>query len=72
MGHPERAIPFCVKSYRLCDGAGTVLFECTDNHQTRNTVRLPRPATTAALRVELRECWGPVPRALFKVAVYPD
>ena len=36
MGHPEDVIPFCVKSYRILNDAGYVLYENSDNHQTIN------------------------------------
>ncbi len=71
MGHPERAIPFCVKRYRVTDGGGSVLGGADDNHQTRNTLRLPAPVTTDRLAIALLESWGPVPTALFEVQVYP-
>jgi len=71
MGHPERAMPFCVKRYRLRDAADRVVHESGENHQTRNTVRLDPPVETTALTVELVESWGPVPRALCEVRAYP-
>jgi len=71
MGHPERAMPFCVKRYRLRDGAGRVVYESGENHQTRNSLRLGSPVTTDRLVVELLSTWGPVPAALFEVRVYP-
>src|SRR5262249_43459583 len=47
LGHPERAIPFCVKRYRIRDDRGRVIHESGQNHQTRNTVRLTAPVRTA-------------------------
>jgi len=71
MGHPERAMPFCVKRYRILDGNGTVLHECAENHLSHNVVRLPDPVTTATLHVELLEMQRPgVPPALFGVHGY--
>ncbi len=69
-GHPERAMPFCVKHYRLRDGTGQVVAEQTDNHQTRNTVRFDPPMVTDRLVIELVESHGPVPAALFEVRCY--
>ena len=71
MGHPERTIPFCVKRYRILDGQRHVLFECSDNHQTRNTIRLEEPIITSALHVEILETHG-APAALFAVRCYAN
>lgn len=70
LGHPERAVPFCVKHYRLRDGVGTLLHECVDNHQTRNTIQLDPPATTDRLVLELVASHGPSPAALFAFHCY--
>ncbi|MCX6628931.1 MAG: FAD-dependent oxidoreductase [Candidatus Solibacter sp.] len=69
MGHPERDMPFCVKHYRVRDDTGALLFECTDNHQTRNTVHLPAPAATTELRIEILETHG-APAAIFELRCY--
>jgi hypothetical protein len=68
-GHPERALPFCVKRYRISDGGGTVLCESGENHQTRNTVRLATPVTTAEIRLEVLETHG-APAAVFGFRCY--
>jgi hypothetical protein len=70
LGQPERVMPFCVKHYRVLDGAGRVLAEVTDNHQARNTVRLDSPTTTDRLRIELLATHGCVPAGLFEVRCY--
>jgi len=73
MGQPERVMPFCVKRYRLLDGAGNVLHECGENHHSRNIIRFPAPVVTATLRVELLEMPRPgVPPVLFGVHCYGD
>jgi hypothetical protein len=72
MGHPERRMPFCVERYRILDDAGNVLAECADNHQARNVVILPRPATTREVRIELTAPAPHVPAALFAVRCYPS
>jgi hypothetical protein len=69
MGHPERDMPFCVKHYRIRDCGGAVLFECKDNHQTRNSVRLPVPTTTTEVRIEILETHG-APAAIFDLRCY--
>ncbi len=70
--HHARAMPSCVKRYRLRDTAGRVVHESGENHHARNTVRLDPPLVTAGLTVELLETWGPVPKALFAVRCFPD
>ncbi len=69
-GHPERAMPFCVKHYRICDDAGRLLHEQVDNHQTRNMIILPKPVTTVSLQIELMATQGAAPAALFEIRCY--
>ena len=69
MGHPEREIPFCVRDYRILDGAGNVLHETRGNHQTRNTIRLEPPISTRELSIEILQTHG-VPAAIFEVRTY--
>ncbi len=71
-GHPERAIPYCVKRYRISDDAGREIHGCGDNHQTRNEIRFAAPVRTTRLTLHLDESWGPVPAALFEVRAYTD
>lgn len=68
--HPGRAMPFCVKHYRICDALGRVIAEETDNHQTRNEVILDPSVTTDRLAIQLLESHGPVPAALFEVRIF--
>jgi hypothetical protein len=70
MGHPERAMPFCVKHYRVLDVHGRVVFEERDNHQTRNSVILEDAVTTTELRIEVLASHGDVPAAVFEVRCY--
>lgn len=69
MGHPERDMPFCIKRYRILDGAGRVLHEAPDNHQSHNHIRLAAPVRTDTLRIEVLETHG-APAALFDVRCY--
>ncbi len=69
-GHPERAMPFCAKHYRVRDGAGRLIAEQTDNHQTRNTLCFDPLIVTDRLEVELVESHGHVPATLFEVRCY--
>ncbi len=68
-GHPERDIPFCIRHYRILDGCGEVLAECTDNHQTRNSIEFAQPAVTAEIHIEILATHG-APAALFAVRCY--
>jgi hypothetical protein len=69
MGHPEREMPFCVKRYRILNANGAVIHECTDNHQFRNTVRLPQPVASKSVHVEIIETHGWVP-SVFEIRCY--
>jgi hypothetical protein len=69
MGHPERAMPFCVKRYRILDDLGDVRFECPDNHSTRNTVRFDPPLVTSVLHIDVLETHG-APAAILEIRFY--
>ena len=56
--HPERAMPFCVKRYRLTSEDGRVLRECAENHQGRNEIILPESVTVSQLHLEILEMNG--------------
>jgi len=70
MGHPCDVIPFCVRDYRILDGAGNVIHECTGNYQTRNSIVLGTPAATNTLRLELTSPADNLPAALFEMRCY--
>jgi hypothetical protein len=70
LGHPERAMPFCVKHYRIYDAAGRLLAEQTDNHQTRNTIAFAQPITTTRLEIEIVARHGATPAAIFQAHCY--
>lgn len=72
MGHPEAAMPFCVKRYRVLDAGGRVLAACEDNHQTRNTLTFEPPVETDCVQIELLETHGRAPAALFEVRCYAE
>ncbi len=69
-GHPEAVMPFAVKHYRISDGAGEILAEAKDNHQTVNTIEFERPVDTDALTLEITQCHGDIPAAVFAVHCY--
>ncbi len=70
MGHPERRMVFCVERFRVLDEQGTVLAQCSDNHETRRVLTLAQPVKTGALRIELVAPSTRVPAALCEVRCY--
>jgi hypothetical protein len=70
MGHPEREIPFCLKSYRILNvSKSEVTYECQNNHQTRNEIVFAQPLHADAIAIEVLETHG-VPAAIFQVRCY--
>ena len=70
-GHPERAVPFCVKSFRLLSGAGKELARVENNHQSRYEFVLPTPLATDELTLEVLAMNGEhSPAAVFEVLVF--
>jgi hypothetical protein len=64
-------MPFCVKDYRVLDGAGKVICEVRGNHQARNTHSLAAPIETDALRIEVLAMQSPdSPAAIMEVRAY--
>lgn len=70
MSHPESVMPFCVRNYRIKDGAGNVLAEKRDNYQTHNRIQFSASVTTDVLVIELEHPSDHVPAALFAVRCY--
>jgi hypothetical protein len=70
LGHPENVMPFCVRDYRVRDASGTVLAECSGNHQTINRILLDTPVTTDKLTLEVLATNGDTPGAVFAVHCY--
>ena len=71
MGHPESAMPFCVKHYRILTSDQELIAEVTNNHQTRNQIAFGSPIVTNQVTIELVAVHGDVPPALFEVRCYP-
>jgi hypothetical protein len=70
-GHPERAMAFCVRRYRLVDElTGRVLAAREDNHETRNVIVLDPPVRTGGLRLDVEHPSPQVPAALFEIRCY--
>ncbi|GAB3899869.1 hypothetical protein GCM10028803_21730 [Larkinella knui] len=72
MTHPETEVPFCVRGYILCNDRKERIFQESDNHQTRNTIRFEQPVETRSLTIHLKAMNGPVPAALMEVRCYTE
>lgn len=70
MGHPERVMPFCVRSFRLLDEEGEVLYEHRGNYQSFHSVEWPEGVRLRALIVEVTHPSEDVPAALFAVQCF--
>lgn len=82
-GHPERTVPFVVKSWRVLDlsqtledGSPTVLYQERDNHMARREILLTHASSKAhstdILGIQILEIHGDehVHGAIFEVRVY--
>jgi hypothetical protein len=70
LGHPEPAMPFCVRAYVLCNDRNERVYHRTDNHQTRNTIVFSTPLETTRLEIHLEATHGGTPASLFEVRCY--
>jgi hypothetical protein len=68
-GHHDAAMPFCVDRYRILDDNNALIFECNENHQTRNTIRLNQAVVTKQIKLELVNTHG-APASLFEIRCY--
>jgi len=69
-GHPERAMPFCVKHYRVLDSKGKLLAECKENHHTRQQIVFSPAIPAERLTIECVASNGPTPASLMEVRCY--
>jgi hypothetical protein len=72
MGHPERVMPYCVRQFRVLDGAGRELARCDDNYQTRRVITFDAPVITSTILVELTAPAENIPAALMEVRCYAE
>ncbi|MEX0882541.1 MAG: FAD-binding dehydrogenase, partial [Cyclobacteriaceae bacterium] len=70
MGHPESEIPFCIKTFKVCDGKGNTVAEVNDNHQSIYHLKLAEPLKTDKLKIVLEHPGGEIPAALFGVVCF--
>lgn len=68
-GHPERAVPFCLRHFRLEDAAGCLLAEERDWHLSRWSWKPAQPLSTRGLRLRILATWG-APATVFQWRVY--
>lgn len=69
MTHPERAIPSCVRHFKVSTGEGVVLADVKEHHQSRWQLKLPAPLITNAIVVEILDTWADLP-AIYEVRCY--
>lgn len=70
MHHPETAMPFCVRNYRILDDAGKIIATQKDNYQTYNSLHFDEPVLTSKLIIEVEHPSAEVPAAVFAVRCY--
>ncbi|TDB58234.1 FAD-dependent oxidoreductase [Arundinibacter roseus] len=70
MRHPENISPFCVRSFQLLNDRNEVIWQQTDNHQTRQIIEFPKPLSTISLTVRVEHPSGTSPASLFEVRCY--
>ncbi|MEJ2883475.1 FAD-dependent oxidoreductase [Pedobacter sp. GR22-6] len=70
MGHPERAMPFCVQEYRILDEFGNEVYSKKGNYQSRNRISFARPLQTRKVTIQLKHPSVHVPAAIFAVRCY--
>jgi hypothetical protein len=69
MGHPEDVIPFCIRSYKIKDSEGKLLFEKSDNHQTINRWIPDNDLITNCLHFEFEHPVQHVPASIFEIYI---
>ncbi len=72
MGHPETAMPFCVRKFTVKDQSGKIVFELEDNYQTHQRIILNEAIYTNKLTIEVEHPSELVPAAIFAVRCYTD
>ncbi|MBD2703148.1 FAD-dependent oxidoreductase [Spirosoma sp. BT702] len=70
MRNPETESPFCVRDYVLCNDRQERIYQCTDNHQSRNTIIFDEPVDTQTLTIHLKAALPTVPVSLLEIRCY--
>jgi len=68
--HPETVMPFCTQDIEVLDDTNQVIGTINDNHLTKRTLALTKPATTRSLKIRLQNSHTHVPVSLMEVRVY--
>ncbi|PWV57007.1 FAD-dependent oxidoreductase [Chitinophaga sp. S165] len=68
--HPERAMPFCVDSFVICNDRNEPVIKVTDNHQSLQRILLKEPVETSKLTFHLKGTHGATPAGMFAVRCY--
>lgn len=71
-GHPERAMPQCVRNYVLRDGAGAELYRMEENHQTIDRIVFEKAISVDELVLELEHPSDDIPASLFEARCYAE
>jgi FAD dependent oxidoreductase len=70
MLNPETASPFCVREFIICNDRQDRIYQETDNHQSRRTIRFSESIETASLTIHLKATNGNAPAALPEIRCY--
>jgi hypothetical protein len=74
MGHPERAMPFCISDLtaeaEMANGAFETVASLSNNHQSRWTMFFSAPITTTCLKLRITGKPPHAPASLFAVRCY--
>lgn len=69
MGHPEDRIPFCIKNYKIFNGAKKLLLEKKDNYQTINKWTFNEPLVENELIIEVEHPSSNIPSSIFQIHI---
>lgn len=68
--HPERAMPFCVHTFVICNDRNEPVIKVTDNHQSLQRIILKEPLETDKLSVHVKGTHGGTPAGMFAIRCY--
>lgn len=68
--HPYPELPAIIKTYRVFDKHGKLVYEKLDNYQAINKVVLDAPLFTDELNIVLEQKDQKIPASVFKIAAY--
>lgn len=72
LGHPDRAMPFCVRSLDILDDQGRTVWTVRDNHVSRVVLTAESALHTRRLEIRVRDRWAEAPASLFGVHCYAE